>query len=347
MSGTINKKIWAVHFNDIHIKSGNEEDVYNGIKYLVKYCVENGVKDIICGGDVFDSRSFQRLSHLKCWEKCLDLFKVNGITCWCNTGNHDKSLYNIEDNFIEPFKYHPSIKLFSNITNVKINGKNVTISPFFEDKILCKQLEEIDGCEVLIGHWSCDGSTYLGKVDENKVINKKLLSKWDRVFLSHYHNHHEVNGNTTHLPSLLQDNFGEDNNKGFSVIYDDLTYEIIKGKFRELVKVVVDINETPIKELKEKIDLYKNSDSTVRFELSGDESKLKSINKSIFSDFGIDVKLKFNKNYTLEVDKNKKTVLKEVYKESDIRKEFKKFCDNRGYDYSFGLDLLNKFLKDK
>ena len=213
--------------------------------------------------------------------------------------------------------------------------------------MLCGQLENHIGGQILIGHWSCDGSTYLGKVDKNKVINKKLLSKWNKIYLGHYHNYHKVNENTTHLPSLLQDNFGEDNVKGFTVIYDDLTYKVIKGKFREFVKVVVDINHTSLKELKEKIKLYKNDDCVVRFELIGDDSKLKSIDKSIFVDHGIDVKLKFDKKYTLELGENEQATLKEVYKEDDIRKEFKKFCNDKNYDYKFGLSLLDKFFNNK
>lgn len=341
------KKPITIIFNDIHIKNGNEEDVFKGVQYLVDYANNLGVSEVICNGDIFDSRSFQRLSHLKCWEKCLELFKINNIVCHTNVGNHDKSLYNKEESFLDPYKYHPSIKLYPRISDINICGVNFTISPFFEDKMLCEDLKLHNGSNVLVGHWSCDGSTYLGKTDQNKVINKKLLSKWDKVYLGHYHNYHEVNENTTHLPSLLQDNFGEDNIKGFTIIYDDLSYEVVKGKFKEFVKVCIDINETSIKEVSKKVKDYENFEGVVRFEITGDDSKLKSVDKSIFTDFGIDVKLKFDKKYTLEQNEEKKPILNEVYNEVNIRNEFKKFCEDKGYDYAFGSNLLNNFFSNK
>ena len=341
------KKPITIIFNDIHIKNGNEDSVYEGVKHLVEYANKVGVKEVILNGDVFDSRSFQRLSHLKCFENILELFRVNGILCHTNVGNHDKTLYNSVESFLDAFKYHPSIKLYPKIEDVKIMDKIFTFSPFFEDSILCKQLEEHSGTDVLIGHWSCDGSTYLGKTDENKVINKKLLSKWDKVYLGHYHNYHEVNSNTTHLPSLLQDNFGEDNIKGFSVIYDDLSYEVIKGKFKEFKKVVIDLNETSIQSIKELIKNDKNSSNVVRFEFIGEESKLKSLDKSIFKDTGIDVKLKYDKKYDFNDSNLEMPKITEVFTKKDIEEDFKSFCDKKDYDHNYGKTLLKKFFDGK
>lgn len=341
------KEIWAIHFNDIHIKNGNEKEVYLAIEFMVNYAVKHNIKNLICGGDVFESRSFQRLSHLKCWEKCLKLFKTNNLMCYCNTGNHDKSLYNSKDNFIEPFKYHPSLRLFSDIETISLNGKQTTFSPFFTDKILCDQLTKKEGCEVLIGHWSCDGSTYLGKTDKNKVINKSLLNKWNKVFLSHYHNYHKVSENVTHLPSLIQDNYGEDNLKGFTLIYDDLSYEIIKGSFKELKKVELKIDDISIDELKKMISIEKGKDQKTRFEFYGSKSKLDALDLSIFEDSNIDVKLKYDKNYEFNTIDRKEPLSIEVYREGDIKKEFEIFCKNKEYDFDYGKALLDKFLKEK
>ena len=313
---------------------------------MVDYAVKNDVKNIICGGDVFDSRTFQRLSHLKCWERCLELFRLNNITCYCNTGNHDKSLYNSKDNFIEPFKYHPALKLFSELTDIELNGKNVTFSPFFTDSMLENQLTNHVGSDVLIGHWSCDGSTYLGKTDKNKSLNKKLLSKWSKVFLSHYHNYHEVTKNIIHLPSLIQDNYGEDNMKGFSVIYDDLSYKVIKGDFKEFRKIVINLDTTTLEEIKDFIKTDKNSSNKIRYEITGEETKLKSFDKSIFNGTGIDVKMKYDKKYDFNKPR-KLPKVNEIYGEEDVRVQFKVFCKDKGYDFKFGKTLLDKFFKKK
>ena len=339
------KKVWAVHFNDIHIKNGNEDDIYEAVKYMVDYCVENKISTLICGGDVFDSRSFQRLSHLQCWIKCLELFRIYGLKCYINVGNHDKSLYSKKENFIDPFKHHPSIELVDEIATMEVNGKMTTFSPFFSDNILIPQLENHDGSEVLIGHWDMDGSTYLSQVSEKPTLNKKLLSKWKKVFLSHYHNYHKVSKDISHLPSLIQDNFGEDNQKGFTVIYDDLSYELIKGKFKEFKKVVIDLNDKSIDYVKGLIKDEQNSSKIVRFEFTGEDTKLKSINKEMFKNTGIDVKLKYNKKYDFDDSNLKYPTITEKFEVEDIESEFKKFCNNKGYDFTFGSALLKKFFK--
>jgi exonuclease SbcD len=340
------KKIWAVHFNDIHIKNGNENDIYEAIKFMVEYCVENGIKNLICGGDVFDSRSFQRLSHLQCWIDCLELFRLNEMKCYINVGNHDKSLYNKKENFIDPFKYHPSIELFDDIKTIELNGKKVTFSPFFSNDILVPMLNEHKGADVLIGHWSMEGSTYLKQVSESP-INKKLLLKWNKVFLSHYHNYHKLGKDISHLPSLIQDNFGEDNLKGFTVIYEDLSYEVIKGKFKEFKKVVIDLNEKSMDYVKKLIKEQQNSSDVLRFEFTGDETKLKSLNKSIFANTGIDIKLKFDKKYDFDDSQLEMPNVIESYGKEDIENEFKSFCNNKGYDFDFGSILLKKFFDKK
>ena len=340
------KNVWAVHFNDVHIKNGNEDEIYEAVKYMVEYCVTNKIKNLICGGDVFDSRSFQRLSHLQCWINCLELFRINGLICYVNVGNHDKSLYSEKENFIDPFKYHPSIELIDEIKTFKLNGKNVTFSPFFSDDLLIPQLEEHEGSEVLIGHWSMEGSTHLMQVSEKSNLNKKLLSKWNKVFLSHYHNYHKISEDISHLPSLIQDNFGEDNLKGFSVIYDDLSYEVIKGKFKEFKKVIINLDETSIQSVKELINEEQDSSKIIRFEFVGEDSKLKTLDKNLFTGTGIDIKLKFEKKYDFDDTKILPTVI-ERYGRNEIENEFKTFCKNKGYDYDFGKSLLNIFFDEK
>lgn len=339
------KKPITVIFNDIHIKNGNEDEIYKAVKFMVGRCNKLGVKEIILNGDVFDSRSFQRLSHLKCFEKILELFKVNGILCHTNVGNHDKTVYSSYESFLDVYKYHPSMKLYKEISDINIQGVNITISPFFPDKMLCEQLEQHEGSELLVGHWSCDGSTYLGKTDENSVINKTLLGKWGHVYLGHYHNYHDVNENTTHLPSLIQDNFGEDNIKGFSIIYDDLSYEVVKGLFREFKKVSINLGEVTLDEVKNLIKTHENSKDIVRFEIFGKDEILKAFDKKIFNGTGIDVKMKFEKHFEFDESKLKMPKVVEYYDEKTVRNEFKTFCKTKNYDYDYGLKLLNKFFK--
>jgi len=89
-----------------------------------------------------------------------------------------------------------------------------------------------------------------------------------------------------------------------------------------------------------------NSSNVVRFEFTGEDTKLKSLDKNLFSNTGIDVKLKYDKKYDFDND-SKTPLIVEQYGKKDIESEFKTFCNNKGYDYEFGSTLLKQFFDDK
>ena len=68
------KETLAIIFNDVHLKTGNEDEVYESTRYMVDYAVENNIKNLIFAGDLFDSRTMQRLKVLQTFDKMLDLF---------------------------------------------------------------------------------------------------------------------------------------------------------------------------------------------------------------------------------------------------------------------------------
>ena len=206
-------------------------------------------------------------------------------------------------------------------------------------------LQEHKGNDVLISHFEMAGSTHLGKVSQKASINKKLLSKWKKVYLGHYHNHHEITKDIIHLPSLRPGNFGEDNNKGFTILFDDLSYELVQGEFKKFTKIVINVDETNTSELKELILTHQNSGDTIRFEFIGSESKLKALDKAQFKDTGIDIKVKYEAKYDFEDENLTLPTITEHYGIEEVKVSFKEFCEEKGYEHKVGLTLLEEFLK--
>ena len=339
------KKPIAIIFNDIHLKAGNEEAVISSIKHMIEVANEKGIKRVLFAGDLFHSRSFQRQSILLTLDKILRLFKLNGIEADFIPGNHDKTTYASHDNFLDVFSHYPNFNLHTSLSVIDVEGVSVTMLPFFSDDLLIPMIEEAKGTDVLISHFEMAGSTNLGKTSEKTSINKKLLSKWEKTYLGHYHNHHEITKDIVHLPSMIQDNFGEDDNKGFSILYDDLSYEIVLGKFRRFLKIVVNLDDINTSELKEIIKTHSNSLDTIRFEFIGEESKLKALDKSLFKGTKIDIKLKYELKYDHTDKDSLPPTINEKYDKSDIKKTLKQFCEDKGYDYKEGQKLLDEFLK--
>ena len=336
------KKPLCIIFNDVHLKTGNEEAVLEAFNYMVTYANIEGIKRFIFAGDLFDSRSFQRLKVLNTFDEMLETLSSNGMTVDIIPGNHDKSVYKSYDSFLDVFTHYPAMKLWRGISDIEIDGVKITLLPFFSDDMLIPMLEEHKGSDVLISHFEMAGSAHLGNVSKKTTINEKLLSKWDKTYLGHYHNHHEITDDIVHLPSFIQDSFGEDSNKGFTVLYDDLSYDLVKGRFKELQKVVIDLNKEDIGKVKELIKQYSDSENTVRFEFVGEDAKLKALDKSMFKDTGINVKLKYEVKFTDEAGEVPQIV--EHYGSAQVRGCFKDFCEDKGHNYKEGLELLNEFL---
>ena len=336
------KKVLAIIFNDVHLKTGNEDEVYESTKHMVKYAVDNGVENLIFAGDLFDSRTQQRLKVLQTFDKMLELFNTNGLTLYLFPGNHDKTLYTSADSFLDVYKHHPSVKFNRELKNIVLEGVSIDLLPFFSTELLVPMIENAKGGDILISHFGMDGSNHLGHVSKNTSITKKLLSKWNKVYLGHYHNYHEISEDIVHLPSFRQESYGEDNVKGFSLLFEDGSYELVKGKFREYLKLTIDLNESNNKEITNLITLHSNSEQKVRFEFRGTQEQFKALDKSQFKDTGIDIKSKYNEVYEMEVVEPSKII--EKYSKDQIMESFKEFCDDKGYDYKEGSIMVKEFL---
>lgn len=341
------KKPIAIIFNDAHLKTGNEQDIIESVKHLLSYAKSNNINTIIFAGDLFDSRSFQRQSVLEAFDKILCMIDDAGCTLHLFPGNHDKTVYSSFYSFLDIYRYHPCVEFTRTVKNIEISGVSITLLPFFSDEMLIPMIEEHEGADVLISHFEMEGSVHLGRVSEKTTINKKLLSKWKKVYLGHYHNHVEITKDITHLPSLRQSNFGEDSNKGFSVLYEDLSYEIIKGCFREYKKITIDLDSTSQTDIKTLIKTHENSDNSIRFEFIGEESKLKALDKSQFKGTDIDIKIKYEKKYDYDDKDLELPTVVERYGREQIVTTFEQFCEDKGYDHKNGLALLDEFFNLK
>lgn len=340
------KKPIAIIFNDTHLKVGNEQEIIDSVQNLLSYANTHNITDLIFAGDLFDSRSHQRQSVLASFLKILDLIKNHECKLHIIPGNHDKTDYASKESFLDAFQHHPCIILYREMTDVLIEGNSFTFLPFFNDDLLIPMLTKNNGTDVLISHFEMAGSTNLGMVSKKTTINKELLEKWNKVYLGHYHNHHKISKDIVHLPSLMQASFGEDSNKGFSVFYNDLSYKIIKGNFKEFKKILININTTENSEILKLIELHKNKKDSIRFEFFGDESKLKLINRKQFNGTEIDVKIKYESNDIFNKD-NVPVIVLERYNETQIKEIFKEFCEEKNYNHKNGLKILQEFLKRK
>jgi exonuclease SbcD len=326
----------------MHLGIGNEDAVVLSIKHMISKLLELGIDTAVFAGDFFHSRANQTESVLQAAIEIFRLLNEAGIYMYYFPGNHDKTSYYTHHSFLDSYTYYPNTSFNDRLKVVDIKGVSVTLLPFFADELLVPMIEEAEGSDLLISHFDMQGSTHLGKVCEKTSITKRTLKKWKKVYLGHYHNTHEISKDITHLPSLRQSSFGEDDNKGFTIINEDLSYTIIPGVFKKFNKFVLNIDELTVEDIKELITIHSDSEDTVRFEFIGEETKLRSLDKEQFQGTGIDVKIKYQKKYQ-EKDVEKPVLIKK-FEKNQIEDLFKEFCEERDYSYSEGVVMLNEFL---
>jgi DNA repair protein SbcD/Mre11 len=224
---------------------------------------------------------------------------------------------NIDLLMIPYFKEEQWLDIFNSINQRTVEGNNT----------------------ILFSHIAVNGSTNNDGTKVESSIVPSILKGFKKVFLGHYHQTQEVTKNIIHLPSIQQNNFGEDTNKGYTILYDDLSYEIVRSDFKVFRKVIIDADKITKEELNEAIQTYQKQSETenIRFVFEGSEDKLKSINKERFYQVGIDVQMK---NRDIEIVEDFDTVEITQYDSENIVEEFEEFCETNSYNLKEGLSYL-------
>lgn len=346
----MNKNPIAILSTDWHLKESNIESIKDLITQKCKLAVDLGVDHLFCLGDIFNSRKAQTQNILNSFTDILDIIHGFNMCLWCIPGNHDKTNYGDAKSFLEPFKHHPALELTDLSAGLPF-GREISVEmiPYFSDERWLEEfnflnsLNEDTNCKrILLSHQAFTGSRNNDGSEVLSKISTTMFSKFELVLFGHYHDQQQIASNCYHIPSIQQNNYGENSEKGFTVLYDDCSFELVKSNFKEYKKVVIDMDTTSKKELDVITKEYANSTDNIRFELIGTENVLKSLNKEVFTSNGIDVKTKVKEiEDTIQYSEEE---IKEYTTES-ILEEFKLFCEEKGKNYEQGIKYLQEKLK--
>jgi exonuclease SbcD len=347
----MNKPI-AIFSNDWHLKKENKEEIIDLVTQKCKLAKELGVKYLICLGDIFDSRVAQREEVLNAFGTILDTIKSHELELWALSGNHDKCVYSGYSSFLDPFKDHPNFNLGIVSSEIRFNKEGIFLYllPFFQEEMWIEEFEKLKKTisleaekHILCTHIAVTGSRNNDGTTVSSILSTKLFKDFYKVFSGHYHNSEKVGSNFYHLPSIQQNNFGENADKGFTVLYSDGSHELVKSKFKEYIKVKIDLDSINKEELALLKKKYKGVDSNIRFEFVGSDSVLKSLKKEDFTSLGIDVKTK-SKEIEDSLIYSETEEVKE-HTSSSIKEEFEVFCKKEELSFEQGIKYLNIKLK--
>lgn len=340
----MNKQPIAIFSTDWHIKDDNTEQIIDLVTQQCELAKELKVTTLICLGDVFNSRKSQTLQCLGAFERILNIIYDYNLMLLSIPGNHDKTDYSSDKSFLDPFRHHPHFNLYSEYEDFDIfEGIRLHFFPFLKEDLWLSKFKYSllrDGVNILCSHIAVNGSRNNDGTEIENGINPSLFKDFDKVFLGHYHDMQQPANNVFHLPSIQQNNFGENENKGFTILYEDGSHELVKSKFKEYIKVKIDVDKVSKKELNDLVTEYSSQtkDSYIRFILEGTEDKIKSINKDVLQSSGIDIKTVNKEIENVTVDFDEIEIKK--YTKDDLLDEFQMFCEEYDKDYEKGLEYI-------
>lgn len=324
------KQPLAVWVTDTHLKEETIEVNKLIFDQVLELCTQLQVP-LIHGGDVFTSRKGQPESVLTCFSEILEQFRLCDIRVLLIPGNHDKTSYISKDSFLNAFDTAcVVIKDYYSIDH-PVTGIRFHFIPFFDEKLaygnyLDQAIANVrfDYKNILFTHIAVDG---VKNNDGGKVTNDLSIDRFkffDKVLVGHYHNRQAVN-NVIYTGSPYQANFGEDQEKGCTVIYDDASIQFIKLKFPTYTTFKKLNVNTPV--------TIPNDGNHYRVQLQYKPSvqEVKQL-----QDQGVKVDVRFQEQLVDHVRD-----IKTQFTQGDILQYFDTWCDEKQIkDKEFGLALL-------
>lgn len=330
------KNIEALIFTDLHLNDINKELCLSFIDKLIKYAKDKQVPYIIFMGDMVDVRRGPSEVSLNAIYNIFYKFSNSGLKDNLKyfPGNHDKFIEEGESSYLELF-VHLCPHLYRNIEVIEGKNYNYLFFPYFEGKyfeIAIDKLQQLklEKPTILFAHYMYE------------QIPIEIKRKFVKVFLGHNHDRSEF-PNGMYLGSCFPQNFSEDNQKGFTVLYDDLTVELITFSSQEYITQKININIFEEEQIREYIQNFKdkNPNKLLKIEFVGynkDISNLKNFCK------------KLNIYYTSKIENNVINEKEEIlnisqFSPNQIKQQFENFCEENTIQENVKQKILNILTK--
>jgi DNA repair exonuclease SbcCD nuclease subunit len=314
--------IFAI-ITDLHISDDNWEEVVECSKEAIDKCVGLKIDQLFLAGDIFTSRKGQTQPTLFAFALILEHAREKKIHITAIAGNHDKMSYTSESSYLDTFAPYKGFELVKTCGVTEIAGKSVAMIPFFKEsdgtfETYLKRLEKgikksgWDGTDYLITHIAVDGVKNNDGSEVDGAFTKDRFKKFSKVFIGHYHNKQQVGDNIFYIGSLRQNNFGEDLDKGMTVVFDNGEHDQYPLNSTSYRTVTIDLNKVKPEQI-DRLDAFvKGDNERVRLKIKGTKEQIAKVNRVQYKMQG----------YSIDVD---------VY-DPEVNVDYADIKDFRGFD---------------
>ena len=337
--------------NDIHISKDNIPAFKANWQEAIDICRKMDVKEIAIGGDLFFSRAAQTLDVLLAVHDALLTAAEHGIHVTIAEGNHDKVNQENERGYCHVFDQHSNVLVCDEYVSLPLGDDCRFVlhmmGYFPEDGSFCTRLDRLkeDALDpkrlnFLYIHEGINGAL---AQPNDKELPAKIFEEFDKVFVGHYHNRTIIDKTRIeYIGSSRQHNFGEDEEKGYTVIYTDGSHEFIKNQANIRYRVIdVSAERAGLNLMDELREIDADGRYKVKVRVHAPQAAMKSVDKAALLDAGATkVELIADDEEMLEVAASS---LFEKFDSHRIRETYEEFCREKQIDdVAIGLEYLSK-----
>ena len=337
--------------NDIHISKDNIPAFKANWQEAIDICRKMDVKEIAIGGDLFFSRAAQTLDVLLAVHDALLTAAEHGIHVTIAEGNHDKVNQENERGYCHVFDQHSNVLVCDEYVSLPLGDDCRFVlhmmGYFPEDGSFCTRLDRLKEealdpkrLNFLYIHEGINGAL---AQPNDKELPAKIFEDFDKVFVGHYHNRTIIDKTRIeYIGSSRQHNFGEDEEKGYTVIYTDGSHEFIKNQANTRYRVIdVAAERAGLHLMDELREIDADGRYKVKVRVHAPQAAMKSVDKAALLDAGATkVELIADDEDMLEVAASS---LFEKFDSHRIRETYEEFCREKQIDdVAIGLEYLSK-----
>lgn len=215
--------------NDLHFGLKADSKIFRAyIKsfladQLIPYIKENGIKSIIFLGDFLDKRKYVNIETLQFSRKeFFEPLEALGVTLHMILGNHDVVFRNTSEvnSTTELYSRYSNVKVYSDPTEVNVEGVNVAFIPWINEENIdkFKEFARDSTASIAFGHLEIKGFQVLRGILSESGIDKSEVGMFSKVLSGHFHQKHD-DGQIFYLGTQYDMTFADlDEVKGFHTI---------------------------------------------------------------------------------------------------------------------------------
>lgn len=331
--------------NDIHLSKDNIPEFHKNWNEALCICKERGIETLVVGGDLWQSRAGQTLNVLMAAREAILKATAQGIYVIIENGNHDKVDQESILSYNHIFSAYPDVEVVDDYAGYDVSD-NVTlwlISYFPENGSFNDKLNEVasqipsDKMNILYCHEGINGAL---STSSDKELSPKVFKAFDKVLVGHYHDQATLSGGKIqYIGSSRQHNFGENPEKGYTILFSDGSTEFIKNHVN-IQYLTIKTDADNLDDVKQQLQTINDGQTKVRLKIACTAEQASTLDKQTLIELGVS-KIEVATEDSMSCAKVHDFDTK--YDKDGLKQEYTRYCIQKEIEnVEMGLQYLDK-----